>query len=110
MNEFVNLTIAKLADHYRVTEDYLRRVLLVRIVAELNAVTDLAGPSTPEELEHILSNMSQRLRDVVEVFHRRAVEVDNTIQHANTTLAVLDQMIATLGAETVKGTIASNQP
>jgi hypothetical protein len=110
VDELVNLTIGKLADHYRVTEDYLRRALLVRSVAELNAVTDLARPSAPEELEQILSNMSQQIRDIVDGFRRRTVEVDDAIQHANTTLAVLDQIVATLGAEAAKRTIPPGQP
>ena len=48
MDALLTLAIGKLADHYQVSEDYLRRALLLRAVAELNAVTDRSKPGTPE--------------------------------------------------------------
>ena len=56
MNELLAITDDKLAEHYHVTGDYLRRVLLLRGVAELRAVTGRFKPATPEELAQTLTS------------------------------------------------------
>lgn len=96
VNQLLAITVDKLAEHYHVSGDYLRRALLLRGVAELSAVTDRSKPATPEELEQTLTAMNRPLYEILERFRKHAVEIDDTIQHANITLTVVDQINAAL--------------
>src|ERR1035441_5327522 len=82
MDDLLTLAIGKLADHYQVSEDYLKRALLLRAVAELNAITARSKPATPEQLEVILTNMNRQLNEVLESFRRQIVEADNAVQRS----------------------------
>ena len=96
MDALLTLAIGKLADHYQVSEDYLRRALLLRAVAELNAVTDRSKPGTPEQLEVILTNLNRQLNEVLEGFRRQIVEADNAVQSAHIAIAVVERVAGVL--------------
>jgi hypothetical protein len=96
MDALLTLAIGKLADHYQVSEDYLRRALLLRAVAELNAVTDRSKPATPEQLEVILTNLNRQLNEVLEGFRRQIVEADNAVQSAHIAIAVVERVVGVL--------------
>ena len=96
MDDLLTLAIGKLADHYQVSEDYLRRALLLRAVAELNAVTDRSKPGTPEQLEVILTNLNRQLNEVLEGFRRQIVEADNAVQSAHIAIAVVERVAGVL--------------
>ena len=96
MDDLLTLAIGKLADHYQVSEDYLRRALLLRAVAELNAVTDRSKPATPEQLEVILTNLNRQLNEVLEGFRRQIVEADNAIQSAHIAITVVERVAGVL--------------
>ena len=96
MDDLLTLAIGKLADHYQVSEDYLRRALLLRAVAELNAVTDRSKPGTPEQLEVILTNLNRQLNEVLEGFRRQIVEADNAVQSAHIAITVVERVAAVL--------------
>ena len=100
MDDLLTLAIGKLADHYQVSEDYLRRALLLRAVAELNAVTDRRKPATPEQLEVILTNMNRQLNEVLEGFRRQIVEADNAVQSAHIAIAVVERVAGVLRGQT----------
>jgi len=99
MDELLTLAIGKLADHYQVSEDYLKRALLLRAVAELNATTDRTKPASPAELEAVLTNLNRRLDDVLEGFRRQLVEAENAVQNANIAIAVAERVTAVLRAQ-----------
>ena len=96
MDELLTLAIGKLADHYQVSEDYLKRALLLRAVAELNATTDRSKPASPAELEVVLTNLNKRLDDVLEGFRRQIVEAENAVQNANIAIAIAERVTAVL--------------
>ena len=96
MDDLLTLAIGKLADHYQVSEDYLRRALLLRAVAELNAVTDRSKPATPEQLEVILTNMNRQLNEVLEGFRRQIAEADNAVQNAHIAITLVERVTALL--------------
>ena len=96
MDELLTLAIGKLADHYQVSEDYLKRALLLRAVAELNATTDRTKPASPAELEAVLTNLNKRLDDVLEGFRRQLVEAENAVQNANIAIAITERVTAVL--------------
>jgi len=96
MDDLLTLAIGKLADHYQVSEDYLRRALLLRAVAELNAVTDRSKLATPEQLEVILTNLNRQLNEVLEGFRRQIVEADNAAQSAHIAIAVVERVAGVL--------------
>jgi hypothetical protein len=100
MDDLLTLAIGKLADHYQVSEDYLRRALLLRAVAELNAVTDRSKPATPEQLEVILTNLNRQLNEVLEGFRRQIVEADNAVQSAHIAIAVVERVAGVLRGQT----------
>ena len=100
MDALLTLAIGKLADHYQVSEDYLRRALLLRAVAELNAVTDRSKPATPEQLEVILTNLNRQLNEVLEGFRRQIVEADNAAQSAHIAIAVVERVAGVLRGQT----------
>ncbi len=99
MDELLTLAIGKLADHYQVSEDYLKRALLLRAVAELNATTDRSKPASPAELEVVLTNLNRRLDDVLEGFRRQLVEAENAVQNANIAIAIAERVTAVLRAQ-----------
>ena len=99
MDELLTLAIGKLADHYQVSEDYLKRALLLRAVAELNATTDRTKPASPAELEAVLTNLNKRLDDVLEGFRRQLVEAENAVQNANIAIAIAERVTAVLRAQ-----------
>lgn len=96
MDDLLTLAIGNLADHYQVSEDYLRRVLLLRAVAELNAITDRTKPGRPEELEVIFTRMNGQVNEVLEGFRRQLVEADNAVQNANIAITVVERVTAVL--------------
>ena len=96
MDDLLTLAIGKLADHYQVSEDYIKRALLLRAVAELNAVTDRGKPATPEQLEVILTNLNRQLNEVLEGFRRQIVEADNAVQSAHIAITVVERVAAVL--------------
>ena len=96
MDDLLTLAIGKLADHYQVSEDYLRRALLLRAVAELNAITDRSKPAKPEQLEVILTNLNRQLNEVLEGFRRQIVEADNAVQSAHIAIAVVERVAGVL--------------
>src|ERR1017187_2994046 len=77
MDDLLTLAIGKLADHYQVSEDYLRRALLLRAVAELNAITDRSKPAKPEQLEVILTNLNRQLNEVLESLDRKSTRLNS---------------------------------
>lgn len=97
MDELLALAIGKLADHYQVSEDYLKRALLLRAVAELNAITDRSQPGRPEQLEVNLMNLNRRLDEVLEGFRRQFVEADNAVQSASIAIRLVERVTAMLG-------------
>lgn len=99
MDELLTLAIGKLADHYHVSEDYLKRVLLIRAVAELDALTDRTTPATPEELEAVLTSQNKRLDEVLEGFRTQLVQADNLVQSASLAVAMVERMAAILRAQ-----------
>ncbi len=99
MDELLTLAIGKLADHYQVSEDYLKRALLLRAVAELNATTDRSKPASPAELEVVLTNLNRRLDDVLEGFRRQLIEAENAVQNANIAIAIAERVTAVLRAQ-----------
>lgn len=99
MDGLLTLAIGKLADHYHVSEDYLKRVLLIRAVAELNALTDRTKPATPEELEAVLTSQNKRLDEVLERFRTQLVQADNLVQSASLAVAMAERMAAILRAQ-----------
>ena len=98
MDELLTLAIGKLADHYHVSEDYLKRALLIRAVAELNALTDRTKPATPEELEAVLTSQNKRLDEILEGFRTQLVQADNAVQSASVAVAIVERMAAILRA------------
>ena len=107
MDDLLTLAIGKLADHYQVSEDYLRRALLLRAVAELNAVTDRSKPGTPEQLEVILTNLNRQLNEVLEGFRRQIVEADNAVQSAHIAIAVVERVAVVLRGQTAGPPLSS---
>ena len=107
MDALLTLAIGKLADHYQVSEDYLRRALLLRAVAELNAVTDRSKPATPEQLEVILTNLNRQLNEVLEGFRRQIAEADNAVQSAHIAIAVLERLAGVLRGQTAGPPLSS---
>jgi hypothetical protein len=98
MDELLTLAIGKLADHYQVSEDYLKRALLLRAVAELIAITDRSQPGRPEQLEANLMTLNRRLDEVLEGFRRQLVEADNAVQSASIAMRLVERVTAMLGA------------
>ena len=96
MDELLTLAIGKLAEHYQVSEDYLKRAMLLRAVAELNAITDRSKPATPEQLEAIFTNMNRQLNEVVEGFRRQIVEADNAVQNPNVAIMLVERVTGLL--------------
>lgn len=96
MDELLTLAIGKLADHYQVSEDCLKRALLLRAVAELNAVTDRTKPATPEELDAALTSMSRRLDEFLEGLRQQLVQADDAVHHASLAIAMADRVTAIL--------------
>ena len=109
MNELLAIAIDKLAEHYQVNGDYLRNALLIRGVAELSAVTDRSKPATPEDLEQTLTTMNRPLDDILGRFRKQAIEIDEAVQHANITLAVVDQVNARLRGEMARTATDTHQ-
>ena len=99
MDDLLTLAIGKLADHYQVSEDYLRRALLLRAVAELNAVTDRSKPATPEQLEVILTNLNRQLNEVLEGFRRQIAEADNAVQNAHIAITLVERVTELLSGQ-----------
>ncbi len=100
MNELLAITIDRLAEHYHVSGDDLRKVLLIRGVSELSAVTDRSKPATPEDIERILAAMNRQLNEVLDRFRKQAGDIDEAVQHANAVLSVVDRLTAALAADT----------
>ena len=107
MDELLTLAIGKPADHYHVSEDYLKRVLLIRAVAELDALTDRTTPATPEELEAVLTSQNKRLDQVLEGFRTQLVQADNLVQSASLAVAMAERMAAILRAQVETPTLKS---
>ena len=99
MDDLLRLALGKLADHYQVSEDDLRRMLLLRGVAELNAVTDMAKHATADDLQGALTNLNQRLEAVVEGLRQQVVQVDNAVQNAGMAIAMIERMTTILHKE-----------
>lgn len=102
MNELLAITIDRLAEHYHVTSDDLRRALLIRGVSGLSVVTDRSKPATPEDLERTLAAMNRELDEVLDRIRKQANEIEEAVQHANTVLSVVDQLTVALAVETKK--------
>lgn len=98
MNELLAIAVDRLAEHYHVNSDYLRKALLIRGVAELSAVIDRSKPATPEDLERTLAAMNRQLDEVLDRFRKHASEIEEAVQHANVALAVVDRVTAGLAA------------
>jgi prophage DNA circulation protein len=109
MNELLSIAVDRLAEHYHVSGDYLRKALLIRGVAELSAVTDRTKPATPEDLEWTLAAMNRQLDEVIDKFRKQATEIDDAVQHANIALAVIDRVTAALAAD-MKNTATDPRP
>lgn len=109
MNELLSIALERLAEHYQVSSDRLRRTLLIRGVAELSAATDRSKPATPEDLERTLAAMNTQLGTVINKFRKQAIEIDDAVQHANIALAVIDRVTVALAADTKK-TATDSQP
>ncbi len=102
MNELLAIALERLAEHYQVSGDRLRRTLLIRGVAELSAATDRSKPATPEDLERTLAAMNTQLGEIVHKLRKQAAEIDDALQHANIALAVIDRVTVGLAADTKK--------
>lgn len=100
MNELLTIAIDRLAEHYQVNSDHLRRSLLIRAVSELSAVTDRNKPATPEDLERTLAAMNRQLDEVLDRFRKQASDIDEAVQHANAVLSVVDRVAGALAADT----------
>lgn len=98
MNELLAIAADRLAEHYHVSGDHLRRSLLIRGVAELSAVTDRSRPATPEDLDRVLAAMNSQLHEVLEQFRKQAMAIDDAVQHANIALTVVDRTTAAIAA------------
>ena len=98
MNELLAIAVNGLAEHYHVSDDYLRKALLVRAIAELSAVTNRNKPATPEDLEQALAAMNTQLDEILDKFRKQATEIDDAVQHANIALAVIDRVAAVMAA------------
>jgi len=109
VNELLAIAIDKLAEHYQVNGDYLRNALLIRGVAELSAVTDRSKPATPEDLEQTLTTMNKQLDEILGRFRKQAIEIDEAVQHANITLAVVDHVNARLRGEMARTATDTHQ-
>jgi len=109
VNELLAIAIDKLAEHYQVNGDCLRNALLIRGVAELSAVTDRSKPTTPEDLEQTLTTMNKQLDEILGRFRKQAIEIDEAVQHANITLAVVDQVNARLRGEMARTATDTHQ-
>lgn len=110
MNDLLAITIDRLAEHYHVSGDYLRKALLIRGVAELSAVTDRGKPAIPEDLEQALTTMNRQLDEILGRFRKQAIEVDEAVQHANIVLAIVDRVSVTLGGDLVQTATATHPP
>jgi hypothetical protein len=109
MNDLLAITIDRLAEHYHVSGDYLRKALLIRGVAELSAVTDRSKLATPEDLEQMLAGMNSQLHEILGRFRKQAIEIDEAVQHANLTLAVVDQVNVSLRSGMAKTATDTHQ-
>lgn len=102
MNELLALAIDRLAEHYHVSGDDLRKVLIIRGVSELSAVTDRSKPATPDDLERTLAAMNKQLSEVLDRFRKQASDMEEAVQHANVVLSVVDRITGALAADTKK--------
>ena len=110
MNELLAIAVDRLAEHYHVGGDYLRKALLIRGVAELSGVTDRSKPATPEDLERTLAAMNSQLHEILARFRKHSIEIDDAVQHANTVLAVVDRVSTTLAGDLAKAATATQPP
>lgn len=104
MNELLSIAIDRLAEHYHVSGDYLRKALLIRGVSELSVVTDRGKPATPDDLERTLATINSQIDEVLDRLRKQASEIDEIVQHASVALAVVDRMTATLASDIKKTT------
>jgi hypothetical protein len=109
MNELLSIALDRLAEHYHVSGDYLRKALLIRGVSELSAVTDRTKPATPDDLERTLAAMNRQLDEILGRFRKQASVIDDAVQHANVALAVIDRVTVALATGT-KNTVADTRP
>ncbi len=109
MNELLAITIDRLAEHYHVTSDDLRRALLIRGVSGLSVVTDRSKPATPEDLERTLAAMDRQRNEVLDRFRKQASDIEEAVQHANAVLSVVDRLAAALAADMQKTATAAHQ-
>lgn len=110
MNELLAIAVDRLAEHYHVSGDYLRKALLIRGVAELSGVTDRSKPATPEDLERTLAAMNSQLHEILARFRKHSIEIDDAVQHTNTVLAVVDRVSTTLAGDLAKAATATHPP
>lgn len=99
MNELLALNLERLAEHYQVHSDYLRRVLLLRGVAELSAVTNFSKPASAEELETVFTGMGRQCQDMLERFRKQSHAIDEAVQQAQLVLVVAERLNAALVAD-----------
>ena len=109
MNELLSIAVDRLAEHYQVSSDYLRKALLIRGVTELSAITDRNQPAASDDLERTLASTNQRLDEVLDKFRKQATEIDDAIQQAGVALAVIDRVAAALAAD-MKNAATNTQP
>ena len=110
MNELLAITIDRLAEHYHVRGDHLRKALLIRGVSELSAVTDRSKPATPEDLELTLAGMNRQLEEVLARFRKQASDIEEAVQNANAMLSVVERVTGALAADTQNTATNSHQP
>lgn len=91
MNELLSLALDRLAEHYHVTNDSLRRALLLRGVAELNAVTDRGKPATAADLDRALASLNLKLSEVTDRLRLQATQVDELIQQAQSAIVIVER-------------------
>ncbi len=109
MNELLAIAIDRLAEHYHVTSDHLRRALLIRAVSELSAVTDRSMPATPEDLERTLAAMNRQLDEVLDRFRKQASDIEEAVQHADAALSVVERVTGALAADMQKTATNAHQ-
>jgi len=98
MNVLLSIAVDRLAEHYHVSSDHLRKALLIRGVTELSAVTDRSKPATPEDLDRVFTIMNGQLHEMLERFRKQAIEIDDAVQQAKVALAVIDRVAAVMAA------------
>lgn len=99
MNELLALALDRLAEHYHVSSDSLRRALLLRGVTELNAITDRKQPATAADLDRALANLNLKLLELTDRLRHQTAQADDLIQQAQAAIAILERTALRLESE-----------